>query len=100
MGISRGFFHVVSVIITFNFVAFAGFSFDAGIYLWCSALDVLNSIQQVTFDPSSGWWLKDIKMFYRYVYLDLHMALLPSKIVNFNKVIFLIKCPLFLKLLH
>jgi hypothetical protein len=100
MGISRGFFHVVSVIITFNFVAFAGFSFDAGIYLWCSALDVLNSIQQVTFDPTQWLMIEGYKNVLSLYLFSLHMALLPSKIVNFNKVIFLIKCLLFLKLLH
>lgn len=85
--INKGFFHVISVLITFHFVAFCWIFFRAGTF--AIALDVLNSIQQVTFDPSQ-WWV--IAQGYENVFIVMLFGFawhfLPARIVEFNKSIF------------
>lgn len=85
--ITKGAFHIISVLITFNFVAFCWIFFRAGTF--DVALDVLNSIQQVTFEPAQ--WLVIIEG-YENVFIVMLFGFawhfLPTRVVDFNKVIF------------
>ncbi|MDG2431770.1 MAG: MBOAT family protein, partial [Flavobacterium sp.] len=84
---STRFIHVISVLLTFNFVAFCWIFFRAGSF--DLALDVLNSIQQVTFDPAQ--WMVIIQG-YENVFIIMLFGFawhfLPTKVVDFNKMIF------------
>lgn len=85
--VSKGFFHVVSVLITFNFVAFCWIFFRAGTFE--IALDVLNGIQQVTFDPTQ-WWV--IIQGYENVFIVMLFGFawhfLPAGVIDTAKFIF------------